>query len=207
MYEAIVGLGDSGALGPHAKRMRASFQQRTGAFSAEDAWFETRARAFWDDALTTQGFAGLAADVLGAESRAWADGFARAHRGFFVVEESSEDGALLVDLWSGAELLVHHVDPAQTLSFDHAEGAIDARVASSPNGARLYVLPGAYHHAADALDPALEVLRAAKKRGLSTQEVLDALLRMDLVLRASSRVKAAFAYRIESLEARGAVRT
>lgn len=200
----MVALGDSGELGTHALRMRAAFQQRTGAFSAEDAWFEARARAFWDDALTTQGFAALAAGVLGSDDRrAFASCLARAHRGFFTVEDADERGACLVDLWSGAELLVRYVDPTQALSFDHAEGAIDARVTATPSGSTLYVLPGAYHHAADALDPAASVLEAAKKRGLSTRETLDALLRMDLVLRASSRVKAAFAYRVESLAPRG----
>jgi hypothetical protein len=201
-YEAIVALGDSADLGAHAVRMRNAFQRRTGAFNAEDSWFEARVRAFWDDALATQGFGALAAEVLGPDSRAMSDCIARAHRGFFVVESADPREACLVDLWSGAELVVQLLDQAQALSFAHAEGAMDARVTAGPSGSALFVLPGAYHHPADALDPALEVLDAAKQRSLSTGDALDALMRMELVLRASSRVKASFAYRVEALDAR-----
>lgn len=195
-------LGDSGDLGAHAARMRQAFQVRTGAFGPEDPWFETRARAFWDDALTTQGFALLAArgGRLNDEVRAFAAYASRAHRGFFVVEEVDDRGALLLDLWSGAELLVRHVDDSQALTLAHAEGAMDARVTAGSAGSDLFLLPGAYHHHADALAPAVDVLAAAQQRGMRTQQVLDALLRMDLVFRSSSRVKAAFAYRVQSLD-------
>ncbi|HVH47406.1 MAG TPA: hypothetical protein VM925_33960, partial [Labilithrix sp.] len=129
---------------------------------------------------------------------------ARAHRGFFLVEDVDERGACLVDLWSGAELLVRHIDETQALTFEHAEGAMDARVTGGPSGADLFLLPGAYHHPADALEPAIEVLGVAKKREMSTREALDALMRMELVFRSSSRVKAGFAYRVESLDHRPA---
>ena len=201
-YEAIVSLGDLGRLGERAALMRREFQRRTGAFGPEDPWFETRARAFWDDALATQGFASLAAERLPEGARAIADRIARAHRGFFLVEEVDDRGACLVDVWSGAELLVRHLDETQALTLEHAEGAMDARVAAAPTGGDLYVLPGAYHHPADALEPAIDVLVAAQERGLSTQHALDALMRMELVLRSSSRVKAGFAYRVESLDPR-----
>ena len=179
--------------------MRSEFQRRTGAFGPEDPWFESRARAFWDDALTTQGFAGLAADRLDQDARAMSALLERSHRGFFVVEEVDDRGACLVDVWSGAELLVRHLDETQALTLEHAEGAMDARVTAGPAGSDLFLLPGAYHHAADALEPALDVLVAAQERGMSTQHALDALMRMDLVFRSSSRVKAGFAYRVESL--------
>jgi hypothetical protein len=206
-YEAIVSLGDSVALGEHAARMRRDFQRRTGAFGPEDPWFEARARAFWDDALATQGFSTLAAPYLDGRGRTIAGCVARAHRGFFVVEEVDDRGALLLDVWSGAELLVRHIDETQALTLEHAEGAMDARVTAGPNGSDLVLLPGAYHHAADALDPAIDVLVAAQERGMSTQEALDGLMRMDLVFRSSSRVKAGFAYRVESLSPAGAKRT
>jgi hypothetical protein len=198
-YDAIVALGDSGTLAAHAARMRKDFHRRTGAFGPEDAWFETRSRAFWDDALTVQGFAGLAreeaGDELDASAHAIAARLGRAHRGFFVVDEVDEHGASLLDVWSGAELLVRHLDETQALAMAHAEGPMDARVAASPSGADLWVLPGAYHHTADALGPAVDVLRAAAERGMSTGDALDALMRMDLVFRSSSRVKVGFAYR------------
>jgi len=61
------------------------------------------------------------------------------------------------------------------------------------------VLPGALHHGPDALEPLVKVIAAARERDLETGDLLDALLRMELVFRSSSRVKAAFAYRVESL--------
>jgi hypothetical protein len=205
-YEAIVALGGSPQhpdLAEEAARMRREFQRRTGAFGAEDPWFETRTRVFWDDALTSQRFAVLAASstaALDERTRAIGRGFAVAHRGFFVVEDVDERGARLIDAWSGAELLVRHLDETQALTLEHAEGGMDARVVRAPSGPDLYVLPGAYFHPADALDAAVEVLAAAHERRMETTRALDALLRMELVLRSSSRVKAAFAYRIESLD-------
>jgi hypothetical protein len=199
VYEAVVELGASGDLGEHAARMRQEFQRRTGSFRAEDPWFETRSRAFWDDALAAQGFAELAKDELPERGRALAARMKSAHRGFFVVDEVSPEGACIVDLWSGAELYIRHLDDTQALTLEHAEGAMDARVVAVPDSASLYMLPGAYHHPADALDPAMTVLAAARERGMQTQEILDALMRMELVLRTSSRVKAGFAYRVESL--------
>jgi hypothetical protein len=203
VYDAIVSLGDDGDLADVSARMRREFQRRTGAWGPEDPWFETRARAFWDDALTTQGFATLAAERLDPayRARAYAERLARSHRGFFLVEEVDDDEAHLVDVWSGAELLVRPVDETQALALEHSEGGVDARVIADPEGSgALWVLPGAYHHPADALEPAVDVLVAARERGMETGRALDALLRMELVLRSSSRVKAGFAYRVEHLE-------
>jgi hypothetical protein len=167
-----------------ATALRAAYQRRTGSFGPEDPWFETRSRALWDDVVSSPGFP-----------------YARAHRGFFLVEdaEGEDADARLVDLWSGAELLVRHLDEAQTLALDHAEGPIDARVVAAGDSRVLYVLPGAYHHSADALEPAALVLGGARDRGMETTEALDALMRMDLVFRSSSRVKASFAYKVEAL--------
>ena len=181
--------------------MREIFEKRAGAFGPEDAWFEPRSRAFWDDALTTQGFATLAEAHLGDEITAVAKPFLRAHRGMFVVEDVDRRGAHLVDLWSGAELLVRHLDEAQATSLTHAEGVMDARVVAdgSAESGDLYVLPGALHHGPDALEPIGAVLTAAREADMETGDVLDALLRMELVFRSSSRVKAAFAYRTSGL--------
>jgi len=201
VYEAIVDLA-TGSLAPEAKRMREAFEKRTGAFGPEDPWFEPRSRAFWDDALTAQGFATLACPHLTDELGEVAARFERAHRGVFVVEEVDDRGAHLVDLWSGAELLVRHLDEAQAVTLLHAEGPMDARVVAGPTSegdAALFVLPGALHHGPDALEPLAKVLAAARERDMETGAVLDALLRMELVFRSSSRVKAGFAYRVESL--------
>ena len=183
--------------------MRAAFEARTGAFGPEAPWFEARSRAFWDDALTTQRFAALAAPHAGVEVAGLVARFDRAHRGVFIVEDVDDQGARLVDLWSGVELLVHHLDEAQAMTLEHAEGPMDARVIVMPTRdgiGPLFVLPGALHHGPDAIEPLVHVLTAARERDMATGDVLDALLRMELVFRSSSRVKASFAYRVESLE-------
>lgn len=179
--------------------MREKFARRTGTFGPEDPWFETRSRAFWDDAVTTQGLAVLAISHLSEEGARTALRFPRAHRGLFVIAEVDQHSAHLVDLWSGAELLVHPIDEPQRITFQHMEGPMDARVVAGSSDGVLFVLPGALHHGPDALRPLERVLEAARERSLETHEVLDAILRMELVFRTSSRVKAAFAYRAESL--------
>jgi len=179
--------------------MREAFQKRTGVFRPEDPWFEARSRAFWDDALTSQGFAGLATEHVGEETRPFVARLARAHRGLFVVDDRDDVGARLVDVWSGAELLVHHTDEAQALALDHAEGLMDARVVGTGDDGALFVLPGAFHHTPDASEPVKAVLAAARERGMATEATLDALLRMELVFKSSSRVKVSFAYRVASL--------
>ena len=141
----------------------------------------------------------LASDRLAPNVRAIAQRLVSSHRGFFIVDDSDERGASLVDIWSGAELIVRHLDDTQALTLEHADGAMDGRVTAGPSGSDLFLLPGAYHHAPDALEPATRVLMAARERGMSTQQALDALMRMDLVLRSSSRVKTGFAYRVEAL--------
>jgi hypothetical protein len=54
-------------------------------------------------------------------------------------------------------------------------------------------------HATAAIGP---VLAAARASELSTDDVLDALLRMERTLRSLSRVKAAYAYRPDALAPR-----
>lgn len=191
-YDRAVGLGSKEAVAAEVARRRAAFQKRTGAFKPEDPWFEARSRAFWDDAVTS----GFGAGELEPEL---AKRFCRAHRGLFEVSHDDEADALLVDVWSGAELLVFYLDDAQAVDFDNAEGLVDARVVAGDDEGTLHVLPGALHHGADATEPARRVVAAARDRGMATTEALDALLRMELVFRTSSRVKAAFAYRVESL--------
>lgn len=173
-----------------ASTLRKVYHDRTGVFGPEDPWFETRSRAFWDDALTTQGFAAACGD----------ERFSRAHRGLFVVRAHEAEVTVLADLWSGAELIVGRLDETQALALAHARSAIDGRVVGARSAAaELVLLPGAYHHSPDALEPIYAVLVEARARALTTEDALDALMRMDLVYRSSSRVKVGFAYRVEGL--------
>ena len=113
--------------------MRAEFQRRTGTFGPEDPWFENRARAFWDDALVTQG-AARAVERLDSVPRA---------------EEIAEKGpepSRLLSSWKVDDRQAHLVDalvrrgaprpPHRRNSGvdppEHAEGPMDARVRYPP---------------------------------------------------------------------------
>src|SRR5215831_20692892 len=91
------------AFAGRVREAREDFQRRTGAFGPEDAWFESRSRAFWDDALTSGALAELAAHSVPPEARAWIAPLARAHRGLFEVVASTGGTTVLCDLMSGAE--------------------------------------------------------------------------------------------------------
>jgi|GEM_PF-966584 len=221
-YEAVIGLSTSTApvpragttdtqastvLAVEARRMRNAFASRTGSFGPDDPWFETRTRAFWDDALTFQRFAGLAAPCLDETMVPTARWFQRAHRGLFSLRLHSdardETPFHLIDVWSGAELMVFPLDHLHSTSMRYADGLIDGRVVAFPSGDSainpLFLLPGYVHHASDVLHEVHLIVNEARKRRLRTHHVLDALMQMELTRQRSARVKAAFAYRVDCL--------
>lgn len=201
----VIELGGQKPQAARVAAMRAAFEERTGAFSPEDPWFEERSRAFWVDAATRGRFGREVAQDLGEEERALLGPIERAHRGLFRAEMRGSR-RILVDVWSGAELAPNHVDEESIAELDASEGQLfDARVVgtsalSAPLAPfAVTLLPGAlFHprHATAAIEP---VLNAARAAAMPTHEVLDALLRMERTLRALSRVKAAYAYRAEAL--------
>jgi len=194
----IVELGGAPGRAARVAQMRAAFEARTGAFSPDDPWFEERSRAFWCDAITTQRFGAEVADALTADEAAWLGPLEHAHRGLF--RTGGEHGEVLVDAWSGAELLVDTMDEASRAELDASAGQLfDARVVGSTAPFVVALLPGAVFHPLDATAAIPPVLAAARQRGLPAGETLDALLRMQRTLRSLSRVKAAYAYRAEAL--------
>jgi hypothetical protein len=191
----IVQLGGGAGLAPRVTAMRAGFEARTGVFLPEDSWFEERSRAFWCDAVTARRFGRDVDEQLTGEERAWLGPLERAHRGLFRAEAS-----LLVDVWSGAELVVTTMDGASRAELDAAAGQLfDARVVGAGEPCVVALLPGAVFHPRDATAAIPRVLAAARARTLPTADVLDALLRMERTLRSLSRVKATYAYRPEAL--------
>jgi hypothetical protein len=180
--------------------MHRAFEERTGAFGPDDAWFESRSRAFWDDAMTRQNAASRVRDALDDEERRWADALPRAHRGLFRSREE-EDGTVLSDILSGAELLVHEVDEASCDALASTGAFFDGTVAAVASPARLALLPGAIFHPEEAEDAIVAVVKAARARGVAHATLLDGLLRMERGLRVLSRVKPSYAYRIEALHA------
>jgi hypothetical protein len=219
----IVQLGGANDRAARVAEMRAQFEERTGAFAPEDAWFEERSRAFWCDAVTRVRFGREVEGELTGEERLWLGPLDRAHRGLF-----RADGDVLVDAWSGAELVVTLVDEESQAELDAATGQLfdgrvvgtdaqpgtgtdaqpgtgtDAQPGTGSTEVIVALLPGAVFHPRHATDAIAPVLKAARERGLSTDDVLDALLRMERTLRSLSRVKAAYAYRPDALTPRSA---
>jgi hypothetical protein len=187
--------------------LKARFAERTGAFGPEDAWFEARSRAFVDWLVTRGGFARAVGGAAGDGTRAYVEPLERAHRGLYAVKGRPRGRArgatgefVLRDAWTGVELEAAPLDPGLADALDAAESPFDGYVVGLPlPEARAHVLPGAIFHSDEAREPIVEVVAAAKKRGLLADDALDALLRMERSLRALSRVKASFAYRVEAL--------
>jgi len=191
----VVELGGRAELASRVAEMRAGFEARTGAFAPEDSWFEERSRAFWCDAITAGRFGREVRGQLPEDERAWLGPLERAHRGLFRAA-----GTLLVDEWSGAELVVTSMDEASRAELEAAAGQLfDARVVGTDEPYVVALLPGAVFHPRDATAAIAPVLAAAHARSLPTADTLDALLRMARMLRSLSRVKAAYAYRPDAL--------
>jgi hypothetical protein len=197
----IVELGGARERQAAVGTLRARFEGRTGVFAPDDAWFEERSRAFWCDAVTRGRFGRqVAADLTPAE-RGWIGPLERAHRGLFrVAVEEGPAGRTLVDVWSGAELVPTVIDEESGAELSASAGQLfDGRVVGAGEPFVLALLPGAVFHPRHAT-PAIEaVIAAARSKDLTTDDTLDALLRMERSLRALSRVKAAYAYRLEAL--------
>jgi hypothetical protein len=204
----IVQLG--GESRDRALELRATFEARTGAFAPEDPWFEERSRAFWCDAVTRGRFGREVERDLTEEDRRWLAPLERAHRGLFRrgprAPAERGEGELLVDVWSGAEMVVTAIDDESKAELEAGEAQLfDARVVGVDDPLVVALLPGAVFHPAHATAAIEDVLKAAQASHVSTHDTLDALLRMERTLRALSRVKATYAYRAEALSAHPSV--
>lgn len=184
--------------------LKAQFEERTGAYTPDDAWFEVRSSAFWDDALTRGRFGDEVASLLDEGVRFWLKPLAAAHRGLFrVAGGATREGHRLDDVWSGASF---RVAPSRASgladALRRAEGFVDGRVVAAVQSGTLVVelLGGAVFHPADATPSIESLVPIARERRLSRDALLDPLLRMELAFRNHSRVKASFAYRKEALK-------
>jgi hypothetical protein len=196
--ETVTSLGLAPRHQERTLAMHKSFEARTGAFGPEDPWFEARSRAFWDDALTEQGFAHDVLAELPEETRLWASVMTRAHRGLFYAS-TSQGRRMVRDLWSGAEFIVDEIDDAMRTALDAPSGPFDGRLVALTDPIRVGLLPGALFHSEEAAEPIERILETAHDRGMEAGAALDALLRMELSLRSLSRVKPSYAYRVETL--------
>lgn len=201
--QAVIALTARGGAPEHQERvleMRRAFERRTGAFGPEDAWFEARSAAFWDDALV-HGFARAVMTEVAEPLRACVDALERAHRGLYSVHRKQK--TLLECAVTGA---VFAIDPPQNAgladALERADGFVQGFVAGAADPEEVVLLSGAVFHAAEASDAIEAVLPVARERKVPEPELFDALLRMDRTLRAMPRAKAALAYRPEALVAR-----
>jgi hypothetical protein len=196
----IVQLGGNASLAGTVSAMRAAFEARTGAFAPEDSWFDERSRAFWADAVTTGRFGReveerLTDALTDAEAR-WLAPLERAHRGLF---RAAAESRVLTDVWSGAQFRLTELEDESVAELAAGSGQVfDARIVGGDSDT-VALLPGAVFHPLHALEAIDGVLAAARTAGLSTDDTLDALLRMERTLRALSRVKAGYAYRPAAL--------
>lgn len=189
---------------PHAEQsqaLRRAFAERCGAFDGNDPAADARESAAWEDALVRGGLARrLASELPDAAEREIALMLARTERGIYTFEQVS--GCLIAkDLWSGAELLIAEHDHVGRELLQEELGddspLCQARVMGSATGCLL--LPGTIFHPIDAKPPIVLLLETARRRQLSRDSVLDALLRMEQAFRTLSRVKVGFAYRADAL--------
>jgi hypothetical protein len=170
------------------------FLGKTGLFPADHPSAPNRVAAGWEDALCRGGLASKMLALLEDHAERDLCGLIiRAHRGLFRFETIA--GRHLVhDVYSGASfLLVARDHIAREMMDDNLGGLCQARVVGAADGCAM--LPGVVFHAAEATEHIEKVLDSAHELQLSTDEVCDALLRMDHTLRTMSRSRAAFAYR------------
>jgi hypothetical protein len=205
VYDELLERASAPPLGERADALRKAFFTRTqGSVAAQSPVPEVRIKASWDDALTTGGLAAtLGGDLEDPAERALARAISRAHRSLFrlVLDHGKR---LAEDLLSGASFLILPRDDMGRAAFGGEEEGEDplfeARIVAASDGCA--TLPGIVFHPADATPHVYAIVAAARARGMSPGSICDALLRMEHTFTTLSRVKIAFAYRLEALDAK-----
>ena len=104
------------------------------------------------------------------------------------------------DILSGAVFLVlarDDIGREVLASGGDDEALFEARVVAATDGCAM--LPGIIFHPPDATPLIYEIIGAGKQRGMSRDDLCDALLRMQHTFRNLSRVKISYAYKVEAL--------
>ena len=189
---------------PHAGLARVlvrRFLERTGTLPPDHPQAQFRHAAAWEDALCRGGLAAsLVRELEDPAEKNLASLLTRAHRGIFRFDTLGTRH-VVHDLWSGAWfILVARDDIGRAVSGDNLGSLCQGRVVGASDGCAF--LPGAVFHDAAATGCIAGVLKTAAERDLDADLLFDSLLRMDHTLRTMSRVRAAYAYRLEGLEPR-----
>lgn len=178
---------------------RRAFFERTGAFPESHDKAAERLDAAWEDALVGGSLARAIAPTFEDPSeRALAFVIARAQRGLFEVRRRG-DARYLRDRLRGASFVLLPRDEIarSPLAIDDEAVAFVGRVVAAQDGCT--VLPGFVFLPSEALPHLPALLAEANARGMAREALADAMLRMDHALATMSRVKAAYAFRVEAL--------
>ncbi len=182
---------------PFQERVRRwvdDFLHRTGQFPADHPSAVHRLAAAWEDALCRGGFGmEMMSTLEDPAEQELCRLIPSAHRGIF--RFTSLGGRSVVhDLWSGAAfVLVTRDSIGREIQGDNLGGLCQARVVGALDGCAL--LPGVVFHTPEATESVEGVIREARARGLSTDDLCESLLKMDYSMRTLSRVRASYAYR------------
>jgi hypothetical protein len=201
--QAVIALTARGGAPDHEQRvreMRRAFERRTGPFGVDDAWFDARSAAFWDDALVG-GFARAVMAEVSDVLHPYVGAIESAHRGLYAVHRKQK--TLLECAVTGAVLAIDPPrSPGLADALERADGFVQGFVAGACSPEQVALLPGAVFHAPEASAAIEALLPIALERAMPEPELFDALLRMDRTLRAMPRAKAQLAYRAEALALR-----
>jgi hypothetical protein len=185
-----------------ATALRQAFLRRTSSsIPGGPTEPEDRLRAAWDDVLTNGGLAGELADGLeDPGERALARVLSRAHRSVFRMSLAGSH-RIAHDVLSGASFLVLARDDIgrEVLALGGEDAPLfEARIVAATDGCAM--LPGIIFHPPDATPLIGDIIVAGQKRGMSRDDLCDALLRMEHTFRNLSRVKIGYAYKVEALD-------
>jgi hypothetical protein len=200
VYDELLARASAPGRAERTAALRAAFLKRTSSSTPAGSESEDRERAAWDDALTAGRLAGELAETLDDPSeRALARVLSRAHRAVFRMTLLGPNRAAY-DVLSDASFLVLPRDDIgrEVLASESEDEALfEARIVAASDGCAM--LPGVVFHPPDATPLIYEILTAGRQRGMSRDELCDALMRMQHTFRNLSRVKIGYAYKVEAL--------
>ena len=205
VYDELLTRASAPPLADRSEALRKAFVTRTqGSVASQSPEPEARVRASWDDALTTGGLAKAISESFDDPAeRSLARALSRAHRSLFRIAYV-DDCRIAEDLLSGASFLILPRDDIGRAAFAGEQTGedplFDARIVAASDGCA--TLPGIIFHPTDATPHIYRIIDTARARGLSSGQVCDALLRMEHTFATLSRVKIAFAYRVQALDAK-----
>ncbi len=199
VYDELVLRAVGAAWGERSQALRAGLSERCGHFQRDHEAAAARDAASMEFALVGGELAReIGAGLSDAAERELATQIAGAIPALLMFHDHS--GLLVAeDLWSGASWWIAPTDDVgRDVRVQLPDSPIaQCRLVVQQSGCA--VLPGVVFHPADAREPIQATLRRASALGLSTQQVMEALLRMEHSWQTLSRVKVTYAYRADAL--------